>query len=311
MTGWSVIFDLGGVVLGWDPVRAYAQVLPADQIAAFLTKIDFFDWNYRNDAGRAFEVGEQLLIEQFPDEAVAIQAYRTHFPQALTGMVEGTSAVIAELAQAGVRLIGLTNWSAETFPHALERFGILDRLEGIVVSGTELVAKPDPAIFQLTCERYGLEPTRTVFIDDSPPNVAAARRLGISGITFTDAGRLRAELVTLGLLGERLAVTEPVFHLAIRAAWAEAQRSGDFGWSSRDVSYEREGYVHLSFASQVAGVRARFYGDVASADLVLLELDPSRLDAPLIVEDLGAGEAYPHLYASLPPAAVVAVHDLD
>ncbi len=305
-----MIFDLGAVVLEWAPHLAYEQVLPAEEVAAFMAKIGFWDWNRTNDAGRSFADGEQHLLQQFPDEDVAIQAYREHFPHALTGMVAGTGAVVAELQQAGVRLLALTNWSAETFPHARTKFGLLDRFEAIVVSGTELLAKPDPAIFQLVLSRYDVDPARCVFVDDSPPNVAAAAAQGLTALHFTDADRLRTDLVALGVLGERPTVGQSLFHLTERTVWDAAVLAGSFPWSSRDLSYDRQGYVHCSFAGQVAGVRERIYADVADEDLVLLELDPARLDEPVVVEDLSAGDAFPHLYAPLPLGRVTAVHRL-
>src|SRR4029077_16944661 len=112
---------------------------------------------------------------------------RTYFHHALTGMVPGTSAVIAELQRAGVGLTALTNWSGETFPLAHQRFGILGRFADIVVSGDERLLKPDPAIFALACERAGIEPEQAVFVDDSAANVAAATAFGLSGVQFSDA----------------------------------------------------------------------------------------------------------------------------
>ena len=297
----AVIFDLGGVVLGWDPTRAFAEVLPPDQVEAFMTKIDFPTWNSTHDAGQLFDVGEAELLRRFPDDERAIRAYRTNFARTLTGTVPGTGAVIAELQSAGVGLVALTNWSAETYPHAERRFGILRRFSGIVVSGTEGVAKPDPAIFLLACGRFGLDPGRTVFVDDSAANVAAASAAGLTAVAFVGAESLRADLVRLGLLETPQPVTEPVFHLAVAADWSAG---AEYPWSTRGVSYDAEGYVHCSFAGQVAGVRKRYYADLADEELQVLELDLDRARDLLVVEDLGTGEPYPHLYAPLTPALV-------
>lgn len=302
----SVIFDLGGVVLGWEPALAYADVLPPEQIEAFMTKIDFATWNAGHDAGRAYADGEAELAARFPDDAAAIGAYRANFARTLTGTVPGTGAVIAELARAGVALVALTNWSAETFPHARERFGLLRRFAGIVVSGQELVAKPDPAIFALACERYGLDPARTAFVDDSPRNVAAATAAGLTGIEFVGAEALRATLEALGVLGTRTELDGPIHHLAVAADWAGEA----YPWSTRGVTYDAEGYVHCSFPAQVAGVRARYYGDLPDEDLLLLELDLSVAAPLLVAEDLGVGEPYPHLYAPLTADLVRAVAPL-
>ncbi len=295
----AVIFDLGGVVLSWDPRRAYASVLDDEAIGPFLERIDFFAWNHGNDGGGAFADAEQALIERFPDDRAAILSYRINFAETLTGMVPGTGAVLAELAGAGVRLVALTNWSAETFPHARGRFGLLRRFEDIVVSGTEGLVKPDPALYRLALDRHGLDAATTAFVDDMPVNVEAADAAGITGLRFTDAEQLRADLVRLGVLEPRVPIAEPVFHLAERAAWAEAEATGRYPWSSRGVGYDQEGFVHASFGHQVAGVRERYYADLGDDDLVLLELDRDRL--PIVVEDLGHGP-FPHVFAELTPA---------
>lgn len=307
----TVVFDLGAVVLEWAPHRAYEQVLPASEVPAFMARIDFWNWNRAHDAGQLFAVGERELIERFPDSAVAVRAYREHFRHALSGMVPGTGAVIAELKQAGLRLLALTNWSAETFPHARQRFGLLSRFSDIVVSGTELLAKPDPAIFELLCRRHQVAPTSCVFIDDAPANVAAAAAVGMTAIRFSDAEHLRDDLVRLGLLGERPRLTEPIFHLTEADVWQAALQGGAYPWSSRDLTYEQQGFVHCSFASQVRDVQDTIYGDRDPADLVLLELDVRSSRTPVVVEEVGPGVSFPHLYAPLPTDEVTAVHAVD
>lgn len=306
----TVVFDLGGVVLGWAPERAYEEVMPSADVPGFLAAIDFADWNRRHDAGQPFAAGEAELVERFPGSAAAVLAYRQHFDRTLTGMVAGTGAVIAELELAGVRLLALTNWSAETFPHALRRFGLLQRFEGIVVSGAEQLAKPDPAIFQLLFRRYHLEPTSCGYVDDSAANVATAADLGMAALHFTDAERLRSDLEGLGLLAGRPPATQPLFHLTERRLWQAAAATGEFGWSSRDLTYDQQGFVHCSYADQVAPVRQRFYADLDPAELVVLELDLHDAGAPVIVEEGEPGVDFPHLYAPLPVDRVTAVHEL-
>lgn len=305
MTDRAVVFDLGGVVLRWEPRRAYEQVLAPELVGEFMTRIDFPGWNQRHDGGRSFADGERDLVERFPADEATILAYRAHFPATLTGAVPGTGAVIAELARAGVGLYALTNWSAETFPHAQQRFGLLRRFSDILVSGAEQLAKPDPAIFTRALDRFGLDPAGTVFVDDSPVNVRAAGTVVLTGLDFSDATRLRRDLVDLGLLGEPEPVTEPLFHLTERDAWRQAQEAGRYQWSTRGVTAEAEGFVHCCFAAQWPAVRTAYYADLAAEDLVLLSLDPARLSVPVVVEDLGAG-AYPHLYGELPVADVSA-----
>lgn len=302
----TVIFDLGKVLLNWEPDRAFAAVLPDDEVAAVMEEISFSDWNHASDAGRPFDVGESELIKRFPHRSEAILAYRRHFARTLTGMVPGTNAIVAELQQAGVRLVALTNWSGELFPIARERFGILDRFEGIVVSGDERLAKPDPAIFTLLFERYHIDPVRAAFLDDSPRNCATARDLGITAIDFVDADSARDELVDLGLLAPREGVPGPIFHIAERQLLDEALREGYYPWSTRDVTFDQQGYVHCARADQVATVLERFYADLDESDLVVLELDPGDLTGAVIVEQLGNGESYPHVFAPLDISALSA-----
>ena len=289
----TVIFDIGGVLINWVPERAYEPVMPAEQIPAFMERIGFDDWNRANDAVATLDDTEAELIARFPADAEAIQAYRRNFLATITEAVPGTGAVIAELIAAGVPTMALTNWAGDMFTQARQRFGILRRFFDIVVSGDEGLVKPHREIFELACTRASITPDQGVFIDDSPANVAGAQAVGLTGVRFTDADALRAELVSLGLLGERSPITEPVYHLATREHWEQAQSEACYPWSSRDVDYLGEGFVHCSFGAQLAGTRARFYGDLADGDLVLLRLEPDGL--PVVVED-----GYPHLFAELP-----------
>ncbi|MCB0912888.1 MAG: HAD-IA family hydrolase [Propionibacteriaceae bacterium] len=290
----AVIFDLGGVVLNWVPERAFEQVMDAGEVPPLLERIGFHDWNKANDAKDALADAEAELVALHPDDADAIRAYRTHFLHSVVGMVPGTAAVIAELQQAGVAVSALTNWSGELFAVARPWFGVLDRFADIVVSGHESIAKPDHRIFALACERGGLDPARTVFVDDSPANVVAADDFGLRGLRFHSADQLRTDLVELGLLGPRAEVTEPVFHWAVRTTWEDASASGAYPWSGRGIGYDEAGFVHGSFAHQLDATRGRFYADLADDEVVLLRLDPAP-DLPLVVED-----GFPHLFAPLP-----------
>ncbi|MGI8458240.1 MAG: HAD-IA family hydrolase [Propionibacteriaceae bacterium] len=302
----TVVFDLGQVVLRWVPERPYARVLPGHQIPEFMAEISFSEWNRGLDAGRSIEAMEAELVAQLPHRREAIEAYRTHFDASVTGMVEGTGAILAELAAAGVRLLALTNWSADLFRPTRRRFDLLQRFEGIVVSGEEKITKPDPALFRIVFDRYQVDPTTAAFVDDSAANCATATNLGMAAIPFVDADSTRERLVELGVLGPRTPITEPVFHVAKRKHWAALQADGHYPWSSRCVTYEQEGFVHLSYADQVAGVVRRFYAADRPQDLVVLELDPSRAGAPIIVE-----HGFPHLFGPVLATAVVATRDLE
>ena len=300
----TVVFDLGGVVLRWEPERAYQQVMPADEVDDFMDEICFDDWNRRHDAGQGWDEGEAELISRMPQRRDEIEAYRRYFDLTITGMVPGTGAIMAELEQAGIRLLALTNWSADLFRPTRRRFGLLNRFEGIVVSGEECIAKPDPRLFEIVFERYQVDPKKSIFVDDSEHNCKTAAGLGMQAIRFSDAGAARQRLTELDVLTEFTPVTGPIFHLAKRAQWEKAKECGNYYWSTRRITYETQGFVHCSFARQIPQVRRRAYSDLADDDLVVLQLVPDLSTLPVILEDDGTGERYPHLYSDLTPALV-------
>jgi 2-haloacid dehalogenase len=197
----TVVFDLGGVLIDWDPRYLYRKLL-ADEAAVeeFLATVCTPEWNAEQDRGRPFAEGVAELVERHPAHAAAITAYRERWTEMLGGEVPGTVSVLAELRAAGVPLYALSNWSAETFRLTRGRFPFLEWLDGLVVSGEEGVTKPDRRIFELLIERFGLVPAATVFVDDSPANVSAARDLGMDAVRFRDAGALRRDLAARGLL---------------------------------------------------------------------------------------------------------------
>ncbi len=195
----TAIFDLGGVVLEWNPRAAFADLLEDHEIERFLTDIDFLTWNSRQDAGRSWDDAEAQVAREHPGYAHLAGAYRDNFHLVVDREIPGTAAILRELAAGGTRLLSITNWSAELFDQSYPRFEVLSLFEGILVSGAERLVKPDPAIFQLLFSRYGVEPAECVFVDDTAHNVAAARELGLRAIHFTDAERLRADLAAAGL----------------------------------------------------------------------------------------------------------------
>ena len=198
----AVVFDLGGVLVRWDPARIYRAMLGSDELVAdFFDEVGFLQWNHSVDAGeRTWAEAVADLTERYPHRGDLIAAYPARFPESLAGPVEGTVEILRELHAAGIRLVGLTNWSAELFPHAREHFDFLGLFEAIVVSGEERLAKPDPRIFDLVLTRHGLDPARTVFVDDRQVNVAAARAAGMTGFRFTDPEHLRRDLTVAGVL---------------------------------------------------------------------------------------------------------------
>jgi 2-haloacid dehalogenase len=196
----AVVFDLGGVLIRWDPRHLYRQLMPEDEVDAFLDEVGFGAWNHEQDSGGLWGPAVEEHAALFPHRRALLAAYPARFPDSLDGPVEGTVAILEQLHAAGTRLVALTNWSAELFPHAEATFDFLALFEGIVVSGREGVAKPDPAVFDLLLSRYDLDPAGTVFVDDSPANVAAAAAAGLTALVFTGPDRLRADLSRLGLL---------------------------------------------------------------------------------------------------------------
>lgn len=199
----TVVFDLGAVLIDWDPRYVYRDLFPGDEagMEAFLADVTSATWNHQMDAGKPWADAVAELVAIHPERRDLIEAYWTRWSEMLHGDIPETVAILRELRDRGeVRLFALTNWSAETFPVARERFAFLGWFEGIVVSGEEGIAKPDPAIFDLLLERYGIEAGRALFVDDRPDNVAAAEACGMVGTVFRSPELLRAELVARGLL---------------------------------------------------------------------------------------------------------------
>jgi 2-haloacid dehalogenase len=197
----AVVFDLGGVLIDWDPRYLYRKLLDDEAaVEEFLATVCTPAWNAEQDRGRPFAEGVAELVGRHPVHAAAITAYHERWPEMLGGAVGGTVEVLAELRAAGVPVYALTNWSAETFGIARERFEFLEWFDGVLVSGEERMIKPDPAIFRLLLDRFGLDPGATFYIDDSPANVAAADRLGFDAVRFTSPAQLRGDLEARGLL---------------------------------------------------------------------------------------------------------------
>ncbi|MNE48517.1 Phosphatase [compost metagenome] len=197
----TVVFDLGNVLIRWNPRNLYRKLFGDDVQAmeTFLSEVCPPAWNEQQDAGRSWEAGIAEAIARHPSQAALIRAYRERWEETLGGVLEGSVRILEELHAKGIRLLALTNWSAETFPIALERFAFLHRFEGILVSGAEGIIKPDPAIFQLLKSRYQLEGHHAVFIDDHAPNIEGARREGFNALQFSSAEQLRKDLAALGL----------------------------------------------------------------------------------------------------------------
>jgi len=198
----TVVFDLGAVLIDWDPRYVYRDLFPGDEagMEAFLADVTSGTWNHQMDAGKPWADAVAELVALHPEHHELIEAYWTRWPDMLRGEIPGTVAVLGELRDRGVRLLALTNWSAETFPVARERFAFLAWFEGIVVSGEEGLAKPDPALYRILLARYEVDPSTALFVDDRAENVAAAEAVGMAGVVFRSPAGLRSDLVERGLL---------------------------------------------------------------------------------------------------------------
>ncbi|WP_339544649.1 HAD family hydrolase [Pseudomonas sp. RA_35y_Pfl2_P32] len=197
----TVVFDLGNVLIRWNPRNLYRKLFSDDEQAmeTFLSEVCNTDWNERQDAGRPWQEAIDEAIARHPAQEALIRAYRERWEEMLGGALEETVEILEELHAKHVRLLALTNWSAETFPIALERFAFLNKFEGILVSGAEGIIKPAPQIFQRLKTRYQFEGHHAVFIDDHAPNIEGARREGFNALLFSNAEQLRKDLTTLGL----------------------------------------------------------------------------------------------------------------
>jgi 2-haloacid dehalogenase len=200
----TAVFDIGGVVVRWDPVPAVAAVVGQERAEHFVHggEFDFAAWNQAQDAGRSFADAEAEASASHPHFSEEIAAYLPHFALSLTGLVPGTAEILVALHTRGVRLVALTNWSAETIHHGLEAYPeVFALFDDIVVSGAEGVAKPDQEIFEILARRLGHPLDDVFYVDDNVHNVDAARSAGMDAVHFTDAGALLEQLERRRLLG--------------------------------------------------------------------------------------------------------------
>ena len=200
----TVVFDIGGVLIDWDPRYLYRQLLTDEaEVEWFLANVCTPAWNEEMDAGRPQSEALASLLDQWPDHTTAIEAWHSRWPEMMRGPIAGSVALLTALDTAGVPLYAATNWSADTFHHALEQFDFLQRFRGILVSGDEGVRKPWASYFALLTERFGIDPARTLFIDDNADNVVGAAECGFDTVRFVTPDGLRRALWARGLLDHR------------------------------------------------------------------------------------------------------------
>jgi 2-haloacid dehalogenase len=196
----NVVFDIGGVLLDWDPRHLYRSLIDdVDEMEWFLANVCTTAWNAELDGGRSFDEACDELAARHPDHAELVHAWKRQ-DEMVAGEVAGTAEIVRELRRRGVPLYLLTNMPADVYAARVSAYEVLQGFDGAVVSGHEGVMKPSPKVFRLLVERFGIEPAQTLFIDDSPGNVDGARAVGLHAHQFRDAPTLRAALGEQGLL---------------------------------------------------------------------------------------------------------------
>jgi len=197
----NIIFDLGGVLIDWNPEYVYLEVFRGDRkkMQWFFDEICTMDWNENQDAGYSLQKATEERVKMFPKYEEWIRMYYGRWEEMLGDAIEETVDVLDKMiANPALRVVALTNWSGETFPVALERFEFLHRFEGIVVSGIEKTRKPYCEIYQLTLDRFGFQAEESLFIDDNLRNIQAASSMGIHTIHFTSPIDFKQKLVEKG-----------------------------------------------------------------------------------------------------------------
>jgi 2-haloacid dehalogenase len=198
----AVVFDIGGVLLDWDPRHLYRKVFGDDEAAMerFLTGICTPAWHEPHDRGVSTAESCARLAREHPEQADEIWAWLTRGEEMVAGAFEETVEILTELTRSGVACYALSNMEAETFPLRFERFAFFGQFDGIVISGLEGVAKPDRQIFEILLERFGLDAGATLYIDDNAANLPPAAALGMATVHFRSAQGLRRTLQSAGLL---------------------------------------------------------------------------------------------------------------
>lgn len=192
----NIVFDLGGVLIDWNPRYLFTEVIENhDELEFFLTEICSSAWNEEQDAGRSLSEATALLVNQFPRFRKEIEMYYGEWEKMLKGPIQINVDIFNRLRKSGwYRLLALTNWSAETFPVALGKFSFLYDFDGIIVSGIEKIRKPQPAFYQLMLDRFKINPSETLFIDDNFRNIQAAQEMGILSIHLPEGVSLEEQL---------------------------------------------------------------------------------------------------------------------
>lgn len=192
----TIIFDLGGVLIDWNPRYMYNNVFQTEEeVEWFLENICTPDWNENQDAGYPLQKATDELVAKHPEWEEEIRAYYGRWTEMLGEPIADTVKILQQLKEKDhLKVYALTNWSHETFPIALKRFDFLHWFDGVVVSGEEKTRKPFPDIYQTILQRFNINASTAIFIDDNLRNIKGAEALGINGIHFLDPLQLKKEL---------------------------------------------------------------------------------------------------------------------
>lgn len=193
----TIIFDLGGVLIDWNPEYLYRKIFDNDEskMEWFLTEICPYSWNENQDAGKSWPLAIEEKVAEHPQYREWIEAYYYRWEEMLGGSLQGTIEILKKLIDSKkYQILALTNWSADTFPKALQHFEFLHWFDGIVVSGEENTRKPFHDIYQILFERYNVTPSEAIFIDDNTKNIEAGNELGLNCINFKSPADLAEEL---------------------------------------------------------------------------------------------------------------------
>jgi 2-haloacid dehalogenase len=202
MTINTFIFDLGAVLIDWNQRHLYRKIFKTEEeMEWFLANVCTSEWNEEQDAGRPFAEAVKIQQKLFPKFEKEIEAFWKRWPEMMAGPIEGTVKIFEELKKSNrYKFYALTNWSAETFPVALERFEFFKWFDGLVVSGEEKTRKPFPEFYNRLLNRYDVNPAEALFIDDSLRNIEAGKQLGLNTIHFLSSNQLKEDLKKIKLL---------------------------------------------------------------------------------------------------------------
>ncbi|MDO5522815.1 MAG: HAD family phosphatase [Bacteroidia bacterium] len=196
----NIVFDFGGVLIDWNPEYLYNKVFEdKEKMDYFFKNVCTFDWNIQQDAGRPLAEATAEKQKEFPEYADEIAMFYGRWDEMLGGEIIENTRLIKPLSEK-YNTYGLTNWSAETIPVAMQRYDFFSHLKGIVVSGDEKLVKPDPKLYYILLDRFNLNPEETLFIDDNPHNIDTAKLLGFNTIHYTQDVNLKERLTEMGVL---------------------------------------------------------------------------------------------------------------